>query len=482
MKFSTLLAFAAGATARVSSPALEAREGASVVAVLNGVTTLTGSIGGLVLNLNAADLSTFVAVDSAGADLLSTINAGITTVGESPNLTSLDVLGLIDALATSSQTLVDVLTQKRSEVELAAVCVTIHVQLAAINTAGQSLVDAVVAKVPDSLKETAQNQAAPITVHLAAAVALFAEGNCVNCATCVGATAYPTITRSSSSITETSSATTTSEEMCTSETDSASETATVTSSGPASGSATEASTTSFSTSTITTTSVYTVTSCPPTVTDCPVGHVTTETVVLGTTVCPATETEQPSSSMPTATTSTSLTSSSSPSTTDYTTSTIYTTIEYTATSCPATVTDCPHGQVTTKTIAVGTTVCPATATQAVTSSAPTPATSSTTSTIYTTTVYTITYCAPTVTQCPVGHVTTETVSVGTTVCPITETGSPAKPTGVNTPPPVWTPSNSAPTGITTSTTPAGYNMTVTTKAPPTVVIAAAAGLTAFAGS
>ncbi|KAL7925573.1 aspartic peptidase domain-containing protein [Trichoderma austrokoningii] len=40
------------------------------------------------------------------------------------------------------------------------------------------------------------------------------------------------------------------------------------------------------TSTFTTTNVYTVTSCPPSVTNCPVGHVTTEVVVAYTTWCP----------------------------------------------------------------------------------------------------------------------------------------------------------------------------------------------------
>ncbi|KAL5090968.1 hypothetical protein Trisim1_003932 [Trichoderma cf. simile WF8] len=40
------------------------------------------------------------------------------------------------------------------------------------------------------------------------------------------------------------------------------------------------------TSTFTTTNVYTITSCPPSVTNCPVGHVTTEVVELYTTWCP----------------------------------------------------------------------------------------------------------------------------------------------------------------------------------------------------
>ncbi|KAF5020146.1 hypothetical protein F66182_7838 [Fusarium sp. NRRL 66182] len=52
-----------------------------------------------------------------------------------------------------------------------------------------------------------------------------------------------------------------------------------------------------------------------------------------------------------------------------------------------------------------------------------PATEYTTSTVYSTKTYTITQCPPTVANCPVGHVTTETIAVSTTVCPVTEVPS-----------------------------------------------------------
>jgi len=49
----------------------------------------------------------------------------------------------------------------------------------------------------------------------------------------------------------------------------------------------------------------------------------------------------------------------------------------------------------------------------------------TTSTVYKTSIYTITSCAATVTDCPakIGLVTTEVISLSTTVCPVTESGS-----------------------------------------------------------
>ncbi|KAN0094140.1 hypothetical protein V8E51_017324 [Hyaloscypha variabilis] len=47
--------------------------------------------------------------------------------------------------------------------------------------------------------------------------------------------------------------------------------------------------------------------------------------------------------------------------------------------------------------------------------------SSYTSTVYTTTVYTVTACPTTVTNCPVGAVTTETITSTTVICPLTST-------------------------------------------------------------
>ncbi|KAI1466022.1 glycoside hydrolase family 16 protein [Daldinia caldariorum] len=120
---------------------------------------------------------------------------------------------------------------------------------------------------------------------------------------------------------------------------------------------------------------------------------------------------------------------------EMTTSTIYSTDIHTITSCADTVTNCPaKGYVTTKIISVGTTVCPVTKSEAAkTESTPAPTSTSsapythTTSVIEITNVYTITSCAPTVTNCPVGAVTSE-VTVTTTVCPVSEGSSSASST------------------------------------------------------
>ncbi|KAN0101905.1 Protein of unknown function (DUF3494) domain containing protein [Hyaloscypha variabilis] len=124
------------------------------------------------------------------------------------------------------------------------------------------------------------------------------------------------------------------------------------------------------------------------------------------------------------TSSPQISSSVASSTQPLTTSTVYTTTVYTITKCPATVTNCPVGSVTTDIISLYTTICPVTPTPT-----PQPAPGYTASTIYTTKIYTITKCPATVTNCPVGRVTTDIISLYTTVCPVASQaiGNPAGP-------------------------------------------------------
>ncbi|OAQ60073.1 chitinase 18-18 [Purpureocillium lilacinum] len=145
----------------------------------------------------------------------------------------------------------------------------------------------------------------------------------------------------------------------------------------------------------------------------------------------ATTTDVTSPPVPTSTPVTSIVSSTTKwsnstitsGTVSMTTSTVYTTSVHTVTKCPPYVANCPNGgYVTTETVPLYTTVCPVTKTpkppqptQAKTSAA------WTTSTVYTTKIHTVTACPPQIANCPVGHVTTETIPWYTTVCPVTET-------------------------------------------------------------
>jgi hypothetical protein len=122
---------------------------------------------------------------------------------------------------------------------------------------------------------------------------------------------------------------------------------------------------SLTTSTIYTTTVYTVTACPSTIINCPMGHLTTETISLTTTICPLTSQESTSTSsdvtLTSATVTTAVSSQVLPEDPVNTTSTIYTTRTFTITSCHPFVTDCNVGHVTTETLFVSTTICPITA-------------------------------------------------------------------------------------------------------------------------
>ncbi|KAM3525454.1 hypothetical protein NHJ13051_003971 [Beauveria bassiana] len=192
----------------------------------------------------------------------------------------------------------------------------------------------------------------------------------------------------------------------------------------------------MTTSSVYTTKTYTITSCPPSVPNCPVGHVTTETIFVSTTVCPVTKTDEAPKPTPKPTQPTE----------EMTTSSVYTTKTYTITSCPPIVPNCPVGHVTTETIFVSTTVCPVTKTDEAPKPTPKPTQPTeemTTSSVYTTKTYTITSCPPSVPNCPVGHVTTETKFVSTTVCPVADVPQPTHPAGK---PPGGEPSGDKPAG------------------------------------
>jgi hypothetical protein len=164
-------------------------------------------------------------------------------------------------------------------------------------------------------------------------------------------------------------------------------------------------------------------------------------------------------------------------------STVYETEVKTITSCEPYVTDCPAKHSTI--VHTYTSSCdedtkpyptqtPEYPTKVYTSAETTKAYS--VSTVYETMAYTITSCAPTVTYCPVGHVTT-TVKESTTLCPVTETHVPYPypPKGNETyyppPPPKDTP---YPTGEdhgypTKAVTPPAYSTVTYETCVPTVV-------------
>ncbi|KAK6866214.1 hypothetical protein PG995_002742 [Apiospora arundinis] len=202
--------------------------------------------------------------------------------------------------------------------------------------------------------------------------------------------------------------------------------------------------TTLSISTIYSTNIYTITSCAPEVKDCPgKGAVTTELISIATTICPVTLTPGnaaavlPTSSAPTsvpeavssssssallmlssassalssvaATASSSMSSaisSFSSSVADLSSSSLHTTSSNESTMAPS--------------MASSSAAAARSPTMPTTYSVSSQVITSSISTVYSTNIYTVTSCAPEVTNCPIkGEVTTELVSLYTTICPVT---------------------------------------------------------------
>ncbi|KAI8255073.1 hypothetical protein K4K58_005896 [Colletotrichum sp. SAR11_239] len=210
----------------------------------------------------------------------------------------------------------------------------------------------------------------------------------------------------------------------------------------------------LTTSTVFTTQVSTVTSCAPTVTNCPVGAVVTKTIALYTTVCPVTAAVKTTSAKGngkastkvnksnTTTATTKVNKNTTKPTTKTTPPGVRTTVltkTYTITKCPSSVPNCPIGSVTTKVTTKIITPTPKTTPKTTTKPANGGSNNKVSTKVYTTT-YTITKCPASVPNCPIGSVTTKTVTK------VTTPGVPATPK--------TTPATKVTKVITVSTTPA----------------------------
>ncbi|PHH90526.1 hypothetical protein CDD83_3392 [Cordyceps sp. RAO-2017] len=154
--------------------------------------------------------------------------------------------------------------------------------------------------------------------------------------------------------------------------------------------------------TSTLTRTYTIASCAPTVTNCPLGKTTTEIITTSTVIRDDTGAVPRVTQAPVARLG------------EVVTATI--TRTFTITACASTVTNCPLGKVTTEVITTRTTVGsgPA-AVPAVSQVSVEPLSTDRVATVTMTRTFTITGCAPTISSCPLGKVTTEVITTLTTV-------------------------------------------------------------------
>lgn len=192
MKYSlTLAALAAGACATNLPRVLLERDLATIQGVIGQVSTKLTA-----LNDAASSFSGDAgALTSASSDLSNTIKSGTSTVQGTDALTLTDAVSLqstVQGLQGNAQTLVNNLAGKKTAFEQAGLCSIILTQSQGLSTDSQSLIDAVVAKVPQEAQSIAQNLVAGFTSTLQQNQANFAQGNCTNSGGSGGGGSTPT--------------------------------------------------------------------------------------------------------------------------------------------------------------------------------------------------------------------------------------------------------------------------------------------------
>lgn len=181
MKFSSQLAILCLATGAYSRAVVEERDLQTVTGVLTQVQTGIDSLDSVVNAFNGDPAP----LQSKSGQLVSIINAGITTVQASTLLTASETVALynpVNELKAHAQALSDDLKGQRPAIQTARLCDVTRQQISDINSASQALITAIVDRVPPAGKSLAQMLADGITQVLNGAQANFAPGQCTNAA------------------------------------------------------------------------------------------------------------------------------------------------------------------------------------------------------------------------------------------------------------------------------------------------------------
>lgn len=186
MKFSTsffLSCLATSAYARVAgndarSFYVEERDLATITGVLSKVDTGINNLDTAVKAYTGGSGTNIISVANT---LISTINAGKTTVDGQPQLSLADSLALqgpVKTITNSATTLVDDLTAKRSLIISNKLCATTRGLVTKIDSSANALIDSVVSKVPAAAQGIAEGLVADLKAVLAKAKANFSTANC----------------------------------------------------------------------------------------------------------------------------------------------------------------------------------------------------------------------------------------------------------------------------------------------------------------
>jgi hypothetical protein len=190
MKFSIQFAILSlGVAAVASDPTLVRRDGPTlVVRDIAAVTSVVAQVDAGIKALDEA-VKAFTSdpsqVQSASAGLLATLRSGTTTIQNTAPLSLLDALTLQESVVgmeASGRALVGDLAAKKNAFQQAGQCASMRQQVGDLAAAFRGLVDAVVAKVPQSVQAIAADAASGFSNALAQSQANFAPENCANAA------------------------------------------------------------------------------------------------------------------------------------------------------------------------------------------------------------------------------------------------------------------------------------------------------------
>ncbi len=134
-------------------------------------------------------------LNSAAQSLVNTLNSATTLVQQSSNLTVNDAAtlqGSITNLGTDGSTLITDLDSKKPAIQAAGQCANVLQQTTDISNATNNLVNAVVAKLPESVQSVGSQVASAISQILQQPIGDFSAGNCTNSSG--SSTSFSTIT------------------------------------------------------------------------------------------------------------------------------------------------------------------------------------------------------------------------------------------------------------------------------------------------
>ncbi|KAH1375294.1 hypothetical protein KXW42_003471 [Aspergillus fumigatus] len=145
------------------APSLVERDFAAVTSVVAAISSKVDTLDANIKAYTGGDTSAIV---DASADLISTINDGTSTVAAQPALSQVDALNLVNpilALTNKVKTTIDDLISKKSLIVEAGAGPTTYSQLLDQYTASSNLATTLSGKVPEALKQVAEELSSGIT-------------------------------------------------------------------------------------------------------------------------------------------------------------------------------------------------------------------------------------------------------------------------------------------------------------------------------